>query len=103
MSDTDYTNVPDKLIQMELSTFEISLYLVYKCTTKDGKKCYKSLDTLSMESGMSRPSVIKARKRLQARGLIDVEVKQEGITTKQYVTVKDILDVNIRDRAKSIF
>lgn len=97
MNDTDIAALPGKLITMELSAFEISLYFVYKWTTNGGRKCYKSLDTLAAEAGMSRTSVIKARDSLKARGLIDVETRQEGTITRQYVTTKEIPDVR-RDR-----
>ena len=93
MSDTHIAAIPGKLTRLELSAFEISLYFVYKWTTNGGKECYKSLDTLSAEAGMSRTSVIKARDSLKARGLIDVETRQEGTITRQYVTTKEVPDV----------
>lgn len=87
--------IPGMVYHLGLSSFEYALYGIYRFTALRWSRCYKSLDTLAQESGMSRPSVIKARKELEARGLIKTETVRAGESFRLETTVIDIWKQNL--------
>lgn len=66
--------------KMNLTKNEKILYLHLKvtCGEKEDGFCNKSVTTLADECGISRPSIIKAKRGLLEKGLITVELTDVG-------------------------
>jgi hypothetical protein len=51
----------------------VATALASHAQTRSGDRCFPSTKTLVVESGVSRPTVLKAKKRLKAAGFLDYE------------------------------
>lgn len=86
------TEIPNVVLSLGLTPFELALYVHLKRTAGDDGSCWKSTATLADESGMSTGMVIKARE-----GLKKPRVELDG---KPLIT--DITDSSHPGRARHL-
>jgi hypothetical protein len=74
------TEIPNMIFDIGLTPYEVALYghLKRVCGAEKGGKCWKSVSTLSRETGMSAGRVSEARAELARRGLIHMRYSAEG-------------------------
>jgi DNA-binding transcriptional MocR family regulator len=90
------TEIPNMIFDIGLTPYEVALYghLKRVCGAEAGGKCWKSVSTLSKETGMSSGRVSEARAELARRGLIHTR-QPKGPGTSVTVTIADIWPQNI--------
>ena len=93
-----YYQVPNLINDLGLSHVAIHLYCHYRRIAGEDGECYRSMDTLAKECGMSKATVFNARKELEKTGLIHVRSDREhqraGGRKLHHVTVLDIWELN---------
>lgn len=93
----NYTQIPNIVMHMGLSPYARTLYEQYRMTVgygEDEGMCYKGVRRLAKECCMSQTSVIKARKELEERGLIEVSTYQEVHLQTHVTKIKNIWKAN---------
>jgi hypothetical protein len=104
-----YTEIPNLVLTLGLSPFELALYVHLKRTAGDDGRCWKSTPTLAKETGMSagmitkaKEGLIKARSELGGRALIVVteEANPHGGRARHVVTLADVWPENVARFAK---
>ena len=93
----NFTQVPNMVGFIGLSPYARTLYEQYRITVGYGEEesmCYKGVRRLAKECCMSPTSVIKARKELEERGLIEVSVHQDTHLQTHITKVKNIWKAN---------
>ena len=92
----NYIQLPAMVGYMGLSPYARTLYEQYRITVgyKEDNVCYKGVRRLAKECCMSQTSVIKARKELEARGLIEVATCQEEHQQTHVTRIKNIWKAN---------
>jgi hypothetical protein len=90
------TEIPNMIFDIGLTPYEVALYghLKRVCGAEKGGKCWKSVSTLSRETGMSAGRVSEARAELARRGLIYMR-QPKGPGTGVTVTIVDIWPQNM--------
>jgi hypothetical protein len=90
------TEIPNMIFDIGLTPYEVALYghLKRVCGAEKGGKCWKSVSTLSRETGMSAGRVSEARTELARRGLIYM-TQPKGPGTSVTVTIVDIWPQNM--------
>jgi hypothetical protein len=90
------TEIPNMIFDIGLTPYEVALYghLKRVCGAEKGGKCWKSVSTLSRETGMSAGRVSEARAELARRGLIHMR-QPKGPGTGVTVTIVDIWPQNM--------
>ena len=90
------TEIPNMIFDIGLTPYEVALYghLKRVCGAEKGGKCWKSVSTLSRETGMSAGRVSEARAELAQRGLIHMR-QPKGPGTGITVTIVDIWPQNM--------
>jgi Helix-turn-helix domain len=90
------TEIPNMIFDIGLTPYEVALYghLKRVCGAEKGGKCWKSVSTLSRETGMSTGRVSEARAELARRGLIHMR-QPKGPGTSVTVTIVDIWPQNM--------
>jgi Helix-turn-helix domain len=90
------TEIPNMIFDIGLTPHEVALYCHIKriCGAQEGGVCWKSVSTLSKETGMSTGRVSEARAELSSRGLIRMS-QPKGPGTGVVVTVVDIWPQNM--------
>jgi hypothetical protein len=98
------TEIPNLVLTLGLSPFELALYVHLKRTAGDGGRCWKSTVTLAEETGMSAGMVSKAkeglerpRKELAGKPLIVVaeEANPNGGKPRHVITLADVWPENV--------
>jgi DNA-binding transcriptional MocR family regulator len=84
------------IFDIGLTPYEVALYghLKRVCGAENGGKCWKSVSTLSRDTGMSAGRVSEARAELARRGLIYMR-QPKGPGTGVTVTIVDIWPQNM--------
>ena len=79
------TEIPNMIFDIGLTPYEVALYghLKRVCGAEKGGKCWKSVSTLSRETGMSAGRVSEARAELARRGLMASPPKSTGAARSQ--------------------
>lgn len=90
-----YTQIPNLVLEMGLTPYALSLYVVIARTAGARGLCYKSARTLARESGMSVGQVSKCKKELHARGLIVIH-HHSGRRASDEITLVDLWQKNER-------
>ena len=90
------TEIPNMIFDIGLTPYEVALYGHFKrvCGAEPGGMCWKSVSTLSKETGMSAGRVSEARAELARRGLIHMR-QPKGPGTGVTVTIVDIWPQNM--------
>jgi len=90
------TEIPNMIFDIGLTPYEVALYGHFKrvCGAQEGGVCWKSVSTLSKETGMSAGRVSQARAELARRELIDMR-QPKGPGTSVMVTIVDIWPENM--------
>ena len=90
------TEIPNMIFDIGLTPYEVALYGHFKrvCGAEPGGMCWKSVSTLSNETGMSAGRVSEARAELARRGLIHMR-QPKGPGTGVTVTIVDIWPQNM--------
>jgi hypothetical protein len=90
------TEIPNMIFDIGLGPHEVALYGHFKrvCGAEKGGVCWKSVSTLSKETGMSAGRVSQARAELARRGLIRMR-QPKGPGTGVTVTIVDIWPENM--------
>jgi hypothetical protein len=90
------TEIPNMIFDIGLTPYEVALYGHFKrvCGAESGGMCWKSVSTLSKETGMSAGRVSEARAELARRGLIHMR-QPKGPGTGVTVTIVDIWPQNM--------
>ena len=90
------TEIPNMIFDIGLTPYEVALYGHFKrvCGAEPGGMCWKSVSTLSKETGMSAGRVSEARAELARRGLIHMR-QPKGPGTSVTVTIVDIWPQNM--------
>lgn len=90
------TEIPNMIFDIGLTPYEVALYGHFKrvCGAEPGGMCWKSVSTLSRETGMSAGRVSEARAELARRGLIHMR-QPKGPGTGVTVTIVDIWPQNM--------
>lgn len=68
-----YARIPNMIDDIGLSVYAYRLYGRIKRVAGDAGACWQSVDTLSAGCSMSAGSIVKARRELEKRGLIEIE------------------------------
>jgi hypothetical protein len=99
-----YTEIPNLVLTLNLSPFELALYVHLKRTAGDDGRCWKSTPTLAKETGMSagmitkaKEGLVKKREELAGRALIVVteEPNPHGGRARHVVTLTDVWPENV--------
>ena len=100
-----FTIVPNTIDDMDLSPYAFRLYCHYKRVAGDNGACWQSVETLSKACKMSTGSVVKARKELEAAGLIEVTHQSNPHGGRDYntVTMVDIWNTNMKSLSSSLY
>jgi len=103
------TEIPNIVLEMGLTPYELALYVTLKRTTGDNGECYKSTATLAKESGLSvgmvskvKMSLAQSRPEIGGKALIEIrdqENKHGGIPHHE-ITIVDIWAENMARFAK---
>ena len=102
------TEIPNLIFDIGLTPYEVALYGHFKrvCGAEPGGVCWKSVRTLSKETGMSIGRVSEARAELARRGLIRMS-QPKGPGRSVTVTIVDIWPENMarysEDRDRSYY
>jgi hypothetical protein len=90
------TEIPNMIFDIGLTPYEVALYGHFKrvCGAEPGGMCWKSVSTLSRETGMSAGRVSEARAELARRGLIHMR-QPKGPGTGVTVIIVDIWPQNM--------
>jgi hypothetical protein len=90
------TEIPNMIFDIGLTPYEVALYGHFKrvCGAEKGGVCWKSVSTLSKETGMSAGRVSEARAELARHGLIRMR-QPKGPGTGVTVTIVDICPQNM--------
>jgi hypothetical protein len=90
------TEIPNMIFDIGLTPYEVALYGHFKrvCGAEPGGMCWKSVSTLSRETGMSAGRVSEARTELARRGLIHMR-QPKGPGTGVTVIIVDIWPQNM--------
>lgn len=93
----NYTQVPNIVMNMDLSPYAFRLYVQVRMTVGYGESegmCYKGVRRLAKECNMSKTSVTKARKELEDLGLITAGLYKEGNLITYVIRIKSIWKIN---------
>ena len=98
-----FTIVPNIIDDMDLSLIAFRLYHHYKRVAGDNGACWQSVETLAKACKMSVGSVVKARKELEAAGLIEITYQYNPHGGRNYntITVTDLWEQNIKEATTS--
>jgi hypothetical protein len=102
------TEIPNMIFDIGLTPYEVALYGHFKrvCGAEPNGVCWKSVRTLSKETGMSIGRVSEARAELARRGLIRMS-QPKGPGRSVTVTIVDIWPENMarysEDRDRSYY
>lgn len=91
--------LPILIDDLELSVYEFRLYARFKRRAGDGGSCYEGARALAKGCGMSAGQVAKAKKGLEAKGLISIGMRQTRGGQTDDVTLIDLWPRNMTDYA----
>ena len=93
------TELPNILIQMRLTPYELATYFVLKQTAGDNGGCFKSNKTLCDEIGIGKSKLLEIKQSLQARGLITITKRKnpKGDLLPDLITIVDIWAMNMKE------
>jgi hypothetical protein len=92
-----FTQLPNLIDDSGLSPYAVRLYLHIKRRAGENGSCYETCRGMAEACKMGRSTISKARRELEAAGLIDVEIRpgQHGHLSGYTITVIDIWPTNI--------
>lgn len=88
------TEIPNLVLEMDLTPYQLALYIHLKRTAGNDGKCWKAVRRLASETGISRSEISRARQVLQEKGLIEVHQPKDP-TKATEVTIVDVWEKNM--------
>lgn len=97
---THYSMIPNIIDDLDLSPYDVRLYMHIKRVAGENGTCFQSLKTMSDACRMSRPMVCKSKERLENMGLIAIKKGDPLNHICDTLLIIDIWDKN-QERALS--
>lgn len=92
------TEIPNMLLEMDLSVYAMRLYLQIKKIAGDDGKCFYSTRELAEQCRMGTGSVSRAKQELVDRDLIRVE--RDSVNDRDNITIVDLWPANFAHFAR---
>jgi DNA-binding MarR family transcriptional regulator len=91
-----FTQIPHLVDDMELTIAGFRLYSHIKrvCGEDEGGLCWESQDRLAEQCRMTKKTVVRAKKELKEKGLIQIKEEVNGGRVRHIISVTDIWNNN---------
>jgi len=90
----NFTMVPNIVRELGLDPYEFRLYVEFRKVAGDTGACWKSTRTLAQDCNMSAGKVSSAKRVLEDKGLIKIEVRHDDQKAYHHIRVIDIWQQN---------
>ncbi len=92
----NFTMIPNLVDDLRIKPSAHRLYCHVKrvCGEGDNGECWQSIKTLVKCTGLGRSTVIRAKKELEAAGLIKIKNSHDGLRRRHVITIVDIWEAN---------
>jgi len=92
-----YTQIPNMIIDMDLSLSAFKLYIYLKKVAGERGSCFQSTETLIKRCRLSENTIIKAKRELEGIGLITISKRKHPKNGYFYhiITIENIWKENV--------